>query len=95
MMIQQWDEVMRGGIADQAALETVLRRCTGANPGVRADECVRIGVLPPHLFANGHTFFVQRLHEVRLRLPCSWLSSCRQDWSCQLHDSLKPDGRTD
>lgn len=57
---------------DQQAFNAVLRRgMPYSAPGERVvgafDGRVRLGVLPVHLFASGHTFMVQRLHE-RLRV---------------------------
>lgn len=54
-----------------------------ADPRVRAafNESLFIGIMPSYLFASGHTFMVQRLHEVSIRPPFS-ASICSEVEPC-------------
>ena len=68
---KEWVENLEADdkVWDQAEFNTLIRRggCGSGNKGdgvgLAYDGKVRIGTLPVALFNNGHTYFVQRLHE--------------------------------
>lgn len=73
--VTEWDSVLMGHVSRvaQIAFDTLVTMYTtplqalAAGPRVATgpDSRIRVGVLPSHLFANGHTYFVQHLHKVR------------------------------
>ena len=68
---KEWVENLEADdkVWDQAEFNTLIRRggCGDGNKGdgvgLAYDGKVKIGTLPVALFNNGHTYFVQRLHE--------------------------------
>jgi len=70
-MTKEWVDNLEADdkVWDQAEFNTLIRRggCGDGNKGdgvgLAYDGKVKIGTLPVALFNNGHTYFVQRLHE--------------------------------
>lgn len=82
-----WDAALRGNASasEQEAFSAVVRRPPAkppmvhpANPHVflAAGHSLPFGVLPVAGFLNGHTYFVQRLHEVRAGRAPARASHC-------------------